>query len=270
MDVARSRRPPADVRADRHRSRREDDLGRAARPRPPLPGRTRPPRASRASPKVTGQRGIQIWVPIEPRPHVRRDPHVGRGGLAGVGETVPDLVSAGSGRSGPHGPGPARLHAERDQQDARRAVLARARSRRAGVDADRLGRARRSRSPPRPLDDPHGARPARRATATRLRPLVGRPADTARRCEWQALWTTRVRRSAGRRSRSDGPAARGRAARPSRCGRSARSRARRARAHARSLPRRPGPGRRPAPRGGHLLRASACPSGGSSTGLSQP
>ena len=55
-----------DLRADRHRPGRVDDVRGGARPRPSVPDRARAPRAS-APPKVTGKRGVQIWIPIEPR-----------------------------------------------------------------------------------------------------------------------------------------------------------------------------------------------------------
>ena len=34
-------------------------------------------------PKVTGKRGIQIWVPVKPHLHVSRDERLGRGTVAG-------------------------------------------------------------------------------------------------------------------------------------------------------------------------------------------
>ena len=70
----------------------------------------------------------------------------------------------------PRGPRPPRLHAERDQQDARRAVQPAPGRGRAGVGADHVGRARRSRARARPVDDPHGPRPRRARSATRWRP----------------------------------------------------------------------------------------------------
>ena len=74
--------------------------------------------------KVTGRRGIQIWVPIVPgysfddtRAWVRRLSRT-------VGQVVPELVSWKWEVQAPQGAGPARLHPERDQQDTRRALLA--------------------------------------------------------------------------------------------------------------------------------------------------
>ena len=97
----------------------------------------------RGYPKTTGKRGIQVWIPIVPKYDVRRDERVGREGVAGRrGDRArPRLLGVGEGR--PQGPRPARLHPEREHQDARRAVLRAARRRRAGVGADHLGRAGR-------------------------------------------------------------------------------------------------------------------------------
>ena len=74
-----------------------------------------------------------------------------------------------------------RLHAERDQQDARRAVFGAPRCGRAGVDADPLGRARRSRAAQRPVDDP---RPPARASSSHgdLFADVLRLRSSSRRC----------------------------------------------------------------------------------------
>ena len=100
------------------------------------------------------------------------------GSSRAVGATVPGprLVGVGEGR--PQGPRPARLHPEREHQDARRAVRGAARGRRAGVRADRLGRARRPGPAPRPLDDPDDRRARGRASATCSRP----PRPTPRSC----------------------------------------------------------------------------------------
>ena len=73
-----------------------------------------------AGPKVTGRRGIQIWVPVvqgysfdDTRAWVEAlSQHRGQGG-AGAGQLE-------VGGQGAQGAGPARLHAERDQQDAGR------------------------------------------------------------------------------------------------------------------------------------------------------
>ena len=66
---------------------------RRPRARPPAPHRARPPRRA-GVPKVTGQRGIQIWVPVADGYDVRRHPRRGsRRCRTVVGATVPDLVS---------------------------------------------------------------------------------------------------------------------------------------------------------------------------------
>ena len=148
---------PADLGADRHRPRRVDtsfdDVLRRSR------GCTAPrssTSALQAMPKVTGQRGIQIWVPVAERLHVRRDPGVGREALAhDRRQSVPELVSWEWEVAKRERQAAARLHAERDQQDARRAVQPAARARRARVGADHVGRARRPRSPARSLDHRH-------------------------------------------------------------------------------------------------------------------
>ena len=79
-------------------------------------------------------------------PHVRPGPGLGRGRLAGRrGHGArPRQLGVGDGQA--RGPGPPRLHPERDQQDAGRAVQRPRRAGRAGVGADHLGRARRPRS----------------------------------------------------------------------------------------------------------------------------
>ncbi len=113
----------ADVRADRPRPGRADHLGRAAGARPAAPHRARAPRRAWRGAKVTGRRGIQIWVPIGRRLHLRRDPGLGRAALAHGrpgGARAGQLEVGGQGRAGA---GPARLHAERRQQDPGRAVL---------------------------------------------------------------------------------------------------------------------------------------------------
>ena len=53
----------------------------------------------RGGPKVTGQRGIQIWVPVADGLHVRRHPGVGRDASRGPSGRPCPSSSAGSGRS---------------------------------------------------------------------------------------------------------------------------------------------------------------------------
>ena len=97
-----------------------------------------------ACPKVTGSRGIQIWIPVadryafdDTRRWVERLSRI-------IGDTVPELVSWRVGEVEARGARSTRLHPERDQQDPRRAVQRAAATRCAGVDADHVGRARRS------------------------------------------------------------------------------------------------------------------------------
>ena len=111
----------ADVGVVRHRSRRDDDfddvlelarLHRTALEHLGVDG----------CPKVTGKRGIQIWVPVargytftETRSWVET---VSRA----IGATVPGAGQLGMGGRPPRRPDPARLHPERHQQDPRRPV----------------------------------------------------------------------------------------------------------------------------------------------------
>ena len=132
-----------------------------------------------ARPKVTGRRGIQIWVPIAPRAGIRRHPRLGRG-------TVQD-GRGGRTRSGqlevagrrPRRPGPSGLHAERDQQDPGRAVQPAGGRRGAGVGAHRLGRARRPRAATRRVHDPLDRPPSGRARRS-VPGRAARPSATAR------------------------------------------------------------------------------------------
>ena len=114
-----------------------------------------------ATPKVTGKRGIQIWVPVGRRLHLRRDPGLGRGAVAGGRRDGARARELGVEEGGPRRAGPARLHAERHQQDPGRAVQPPPGARRAGVGADHLGRARR----PRPRA-PTGGRSAPSSTGS--------------------------------------------------------------------------------------------------------
>ena len=133
----------------------------------------------RGYPKTTGKRGIQIWIPIDPRPlRLLRHQRVGREGqprrrLDGPG---PDLL--GVGEAGAQGPRPARLHPERAHQDAGRAVQRPSGRRRAGLDADHVGRARRPRPSPGPLDGARRSSSAWPRWATSSRP----PRPTPRSC----------------------------------------------------------------------------------------
>ena len=77
-----ARRPaPADVGADRHRPRRRRPTSTTCSCSPACTARRSTTSASRRCPKVTGERGIQIWVPGRRRLHVRRDHALGRDGV---------------------------------------------------------------------------------------------------------------------------------------------------------------------------------------------
>ena len=125
-------------------------------------------------PKVTGQRGIQIWVPVAPG-YTYADT---RGWVEkvsrAVGATVPELVSWEWTKDRRRRPGPAGLHAEHRQQDAGRAVERAAARRRAGVGADHLGRARRPRPAPRTAGRSATSLERVREAGDPLGPLIGR------------------------------------------------------------------------------------------------
>ncbi len=125
----------------------------------------------RGYPKTTGKRGIQVWIPIEPRYEFADTSAWVEKVSRAVGATVPGPGVVGVGQGGAQGPRPARLHPEREHQDARRAVRRPAVRRGAGLRADRLGRAGRPGSATRPLDDPDDRGAGRRAG----RPVRRRP-----------------------------------------------------------------------------------------------
>ena len=93
----------------------------------------------RGFPKVTGKRGIQVWIPIEPRYTFDETRDWVGSCRAAVGAVVPEL-SPGSGARTTAAGAPARLHPERDQQDARGALRGAAGADRGGFDAHQLGR----------------------------------------------------------------------------------------------------------------------------------
>ena len=148
-----------------------------------------------ACPKITGKRGIQIWVPVatgytfgDTRRWVETVSRANR-------RHRPRPRELGVGGRPRRWPGPARLHPERHQQDARRAVQHPPRRRRPGVGADPSGRTGRPTAAPRPLDHPrspttprHVRRPPRpthrppatAADALTLRPSSERCAETVR------------------------------------------------------------------------------------------
>ena len=148
-------------------------MGRGRHAHALLPGRAGAHGASAAFPKVTGQRGIQIWVPIEPGPTFDGHPHWVEALSRLVGETVPELVSWKWEKRARGGL--ARLDYT---QNAINKTLVAPYSVRPAAGAPvsmpiTVGRARRSRAPQRPMDDPRrrraparGRRPVRRACST--------------------------------------------------------------------------------------------------------
>ena len=131
---------------------RGDDLGGDAGPRPALPDRARAPRRPRLSQDDRQARHPDL-DPGRAALRLLRDERLGREDLARrrFDRAGPRVVGVGEGRA--QGSGAARLHPEREHQDPRRAVRRAALARRAGVRADRLGRAGRPGPPARPLDD---------------------------------------------------------------------------------------------------------------------
>ena len=127
-----------------------------------------------ACPKVTGKRGIQIWVPVRRRLRVRGHQRVGGAPVARHRRHRARPGELGVGEGQARRPHPARLHPERHQQDPRRPVQRPPGAGRAGVGADRLGRARRPRPGAR-IDGRSATVGDRLAEAgDPLAPLIGR------------------------------------------------------------------------------------------------
>ena len=125
----------------------------------------------RGYPKLTGKRGIQVWIPIEPRYGYDETSAWVEGVSRAVGGDGPGARLMGVVEGPARRPGAARLHPEHVHQDARRAVRRPAGSRSAGLGADRLGRARRSGPDARALDGSDDARSGRCGRRpVRLRP----------------------------------------------------------------------------------------------------
>ena len=146
VDLPNRRSRSSDLRPDRHRPRREDDLGRDPRPGPPVPDGARPswPDGSPEDDRQARDPGLD---PDRARPlHVPRDDRLGRGPEPG---RRGDRARAGQlgvvGRR-TRRPGPARLHPEQPDQDARRSVRRPPCGRRAGLDPDHLGRSSTTRT----------------------------------------------------------------------------------------------------------------------------
>ena len=117
----------------------------------------------RGQPKLTGRRGLQIWIPVARGPELRGHPGLGGAAVQGDRRGGAQAGQLEVGRPGAGRPGPAGLHPERAQQDAGRAVQPAGRGRRAGVRADRLGRAGRPGPAAGRHHDPGHAGPAGRA-----------------------------------------------------------------------------------------------------------
>ena len=113
--------------------------------------------------KVTGRRGIQIWVPVVPEYTFEQTREWVERVSRTVGQVVPELVSWQW--QVKERKGLARL--DYTQNAVNKTLVApyspRPAPGRAGVDADRVGRAGRPRPAARPLDDAHRPRAARRA-----------------------------------------------------------------------------------------------------------
>ena len=129
-------------------------------------------------PKVTGKRGIQIWIPIAPKYTFDETRAVGRTALTGDRRhrSRPGQLEVAPGRS--QRVGPTGLHAERRQQDAGRPVQPPTRARCARVGPAAVGGARRPGPPARRVDGPHGAR-SPRPRARPVRPVAHRRTGSA-------------------------------------------------------------------------------------------
>ena len=167
VDVAHPRRPAADVRAHRPRSRAPRRRGTSCSRSARLHRTALEHLGVRGYPKVTGQRGIQIWIPIAAGPDVRRDPRAGSSSSPGRSARSPRSSSAGRWTKRER-EGRARLDYT---QNAINKTLVAPYSPRPAPGAPvsvpiTLGRARRPRPPARPLDDLHRARTPRRSAGS--------------------------------------------------------------------------------------------------------
>ena len=122
-----------------------------------------------AFPKVTGKRGIQAWIPVEPR-YTYDDTRAWVEALSqGHRRDRPGAGQLGVGQGRPRRPGAPRLHPEHAHQDAGGAVRGAAGGQRGRLAAHRLGRAGRPRAAARPLGPALRHPPGR----SRGRPLRG-------------------------------------------------------------------------------------------------
>ena len=158
----------ADVGAVRHRPRPRRRLRQRRRAGPPAPHRPRAPRRRRP-PEGDRQARHPDLGARRSRLHVHRDPGLGRDRLAGDRCDLPGARQLGMGGATPRRPDPARLHPERDQQDARRPLQHTTRRRRARLGADHVGRPRRRPAAPGPLDHPRRPTTPAHRPATRWR-----------------------------------------------------------------------------------------------------
>ena len=150
--TSRRTRSSTSIPASRH------DLGRPARPGP-LHRTALEHLGVRGYPKTTGQRGLQIWIPIEPGPTFDETREWVEQLSRAVGGVAPDLVSRKWEKRSREGR--ARLDYT---QNAINKTLVAPYSVRAAPGApvsvpDHLGRARRSRPPHRSLGRPPRTRP---------------------------------------------------------------------------------------------------------------
>ena len=170
LDVARRARRQADLRADRHRPRREHTVGRRARTRAAAPHRAGAPRRAgrgqahgAARRPHLGRRGRRAQLPRHPRWTSQLS--------KAVGAVVPELISWKWDR-GDRG-GRARL--DYTQNVHHKTLVApyslRAAAWRSGFRADRVGRTRRPVTAARRLHHPQRARARGRAR----RPVPHRP-----------------------------------------------------------------------------------------------
>ena len=194
VDVHGRRPAPADLGDDRHRPRAEGDLRRRARAGAACTAPRSSTSACEACPKVTGKRGIQIWVPVADGLRLRRTPAAWVERLSrAIGDTVPDLVSWEWEKAKRGG----RTRLDYTQNAINKTLVAPFSARpvrgRTGVGADRLGRARRPRADVRSMDHPQTSASDSPEPATRSRRSSG-ASNGSRRCEpTRAGWTAGTR-----------------------------------------------------------------------------
>ena len=117
-------------------------------------------------PKVTGKRGVQIWLPVRPIYSFEQTRDWVESLSRAVGQMVPELVSWEWSKRDRGGRARLDFTPERDQPDAGGALLGATGARGADLGADQLGRARRSVARAERLDDAHRCRRGWRGWAT--------------------------------------------------------------------------------------------------------